>query len=247
MTSEELTTLLGGHATSELGLRSHASGDSPCDTAEFFDDDALDRWLVVSCLLGGNVAPERGYASARALWDAGLALPSAIAKAGPLPVEVALVAAQHPKAEPCAHLLARVCRALEDRYDGSLASLASGADDLEDLAGRLSGLASGFGRAAIVRLLRPLREVWPLADEIPLDPAARAAAIHLGWIGDGEDVDGAPGALRSFLRSCADDGETSTHLCDVEAALERLGRKSCLRERHDRCPLEERCPGRRPA
>ena len=49
-----------------------------------------------------------------------------------------------------------------------------------------------------------------------------------------------------LLRSCAPDDARTTQFCDVETALERLGRKSCLRERPDRCPLGERCPQRQP-
>ena len=241
MTPEELTAALGDHPTTELGLRSGPI-DGPDRTADF-GDEALDRWLVACCLLGHNVDAARGCAGVRALEAAGLALPTAIAKAGPLAVESALVSADHPRSEPSAQLLVRVCRGLEDRYGGSLAALADNADDLEDLAGRLMQLASGFGRAAVVRLLRPLRDSWPLVDEIPLDPAARAAAVHLGWIQAGQDEDGAPGALRGYLRSRAGDGgDETTQFCDVEAALERLGRKACLRERSDRCPLASQCP-----
>ena len=254
MRPEELIEALGGHATALLELRDLRGGEAGLpgtdraidlgdDAGENADENALDRWLIACCLLGGGADMAKGCASVRRLAAAGLALPSEIAKAGPLPVEVALTSAGHPKPEQNAHLLVRVSRALTQRYGGSLQALASGADDLEDLAGRLMGLASGFGRAAVVRLLRPLREVWPLVDEIPLDPAARAAAVHLGWILEGQDEDGAPGALRAHLRS-AEAGAAHTHFCDVEAALERLGRKACLRERPERCPLAERCPRR---
>lgn len=241
MTPEELANEVGCHPSAELGLRSGEIGLSGGGDANAFSDEALDRWLVACCLLGHGVDVARSCASVHALEAAGLAMPSAIAKGDALAVESALLSAGHPKAEQSGLLLLRVCRALEDRYGGSLAALAGAADDLEELAGRLMGLAPGFGRAAVVRLLRPLRDTWPLVDEIPLDPAARAAAVHLGWIRDGQDEDGAPGALRAFLRSA--DG-AATHFCDVEAALERLGRKACLRERSDRCPLGSRCPRR---
>jgi hypothetical protein len=248
MTPEELCEALGRHPMTELSQAS-AKGLVPpnhpadAETAVFGDAD-LDRWLVICCLMGGSIDGSQLRASAHALDTAGLATPCAIAKAGVLAVETALTAAEHPKPEASAGLLSRVSASLEKRYGGSLAALGREAEDLEDLAARLLGLASGFGRAAVLRLLRPLRDLWPLADEVPLDPRARAAALHLGWIHGGEDEEGAPGALRGHLRSSEVDSRSSTRLCDIEAALERLGRASCLRERSDRCPLGERCPRR---
>ena len=68
--------------------------------------------------------------------------------------------------------------------------------------------------------------------------AARAAALHLGWLAAGEDEAGEPGALRAWLRELPD----APPLADVEAALERLGAAACLREAVARCPLQARCP-----
>jgi hypothetical protein len=124
--------------------------------------------------------------------------------------------------------------------DGTLAALAAESDGLEALGGRLAGLAPGFGRAAVVRFLEPLRDHWIAAADLPLAPAARSAAVHLGWIEEWEDTDGAPGALRRALEA-----ETGAPpLADVEAALTRLGQRACLRERTARCPLRDACPRR---
>ena len=90
----------------------------------------------------------------------------------------------------------------------------------------------------MTRFLRPLRERWPAAAELPLTPAARAAARHLGWIDASDDLEGEPSALR---RALADLGD-SLAFSDIESALERLGRRACVRERADRCPLEAICP-----
>ena len=141
-----------------------------------------------------------------------------------------------PASISAAALLVRSCTALRDVYDGSLARLGHGAESLEDLAGRLSQLAPGFGRASVARFLQPLRDAWPAAEELPLDSAARAAAEHLGWIPAGADEDGYPSALRSFLK------DDASALPDIEFALAQLGRRACLRERSDRCPLGEKCP-----
>lgn len=254
MTPEELCEALGRHPITDLILPGgNPGGATPLPSAEPraeaapLDDSDLDRWLVICCLMGSALDASQLAASAKALETAGLATPGAIAKTGGAALELALAAAQHPKAEASADLLARVTATLEERYGGSVAALGREADDLEDLAGRLLGLASGFGRAAVLRLLRPLRDVWPLADEVPLDPRARAAGLHLGWIQGSEDEEGAPGALRRRLRAFEVEARSPTQFCDIEAALERLGRASCLRERSERCPLGSRCPQRTPS
>ncbi len=149
-----------------------------------------------------------------------------------------LEAADHPRPERAAGGLVRAFAALEERYGGSLERLAGEAEDFEDLAGRLAGLAPGIGVATVTRFLRPLRDVWPLAAELPLSPAARAAAVHLGLIREGEDEEGEPGALRAALAREPD----PPPLCDVESALDALGRRACLRNRPDRCPLAQHCP-----
>ena len=73
-----------------------------------------------------------------------------------------------------------------------------------------------------------------------MSPATLAAADHLGWLQPGEDVDGEPGALRAVLAAQPE----APPLADVEAALDRLGRRACLRERPERCPLADTCPQR---
>ena len=247
MTPEELCDALGRHPVSELALLR----EDPETGAALFQDEDLDRWLVLCCLMGGAADESQLRASVSALADAGLSTPGAIAKSGSLAVEIALTGAKHPRAEADAGLLTRVATSLNERYGGSVAALGREADDLEDLASRLLGLASGFGRAAVLRLLRPLRDYWPLADEVPLDPRARAAALHLGWLHGAEDEEGAPGALRRHLRGLEVEPQppahSATHFCDIEAALERLGRAACMRERSERCPLGSRCPRRNPS
>ncbi len=97
------------------------------------------------------------------------------------------------------------------------------------------------GGGSVVRFLEPLRDHWPPAADLPIGRAARSAAIHLRWIGETEDEDGGPGALRRALADQSD----SPALADVEAALARLGRRACQRERTARCPLGSACPAKR--
>jgi len=60
----------------------------------------------------------------------------------------------------------------------------------------------------------------------------------LGFVRPGEDTEGEPGALRIALTSESD----APPLAAVEAALDTLGRRACLREHAARCPFPEACP-----
>jgi endonuclease III len=219
---------MGPHAATALGL----------DLAQ---QGGPERWFVVACLIAGRAPEPLALRAARELTARGLDQPAAIAKAGADSVEAALACADYPRPAPVAQRLARAGRSLVEQHGGSLAALAAQAENLEELGSRLAALAPGVGAATVLRFLRPLRELWPAAAETPLDPAARAAAVHLGWLAEGEDEEGEPAALRAALLREPE----APPLADVEAALARLGARSCLRQRPDRCPLGARCPARR--
>lgn len=217
-----LVERLGGHPARGLG-----------DPAE---DAALFRWWLRACLRTG--ADEKGAArAAAALEAAGLAAPAALADR-PDSVAGALREAERRRPEAAAAVLVRAARTLRARHGGSLLRLLAEADDFADAGGRMAALASGVGRATVLRFLRPLRHVHPAAAEAPLDAHAKAAAVCLGWLTDDGDPEGEPAALRAALREEAD----APPLADVEAALERLGRAACRRGRASRCPLGPDCP-----
>jgi hypothetical protein len=217
---------LGGHPAGELGLDL---------------DDARDagRWLVASCLLAGRGEEADALRAFRGLTEAGLEHPEAIAMAAPERLEAVLAGSGAARPGPLAWLLVRASTALAEA-GGSPEALAREAEGFEDLAGRIARLAPGIGKATVLRFLQPFRDRWPAALEAPLTPAARAAAVHLGLLAEGEDAEGEPGGLRAALREIPD----GPALTDTEAALDRLGRQACLRNRPARCPLAKACPAR---
>jgi hypothetical protein len=225
--ASDLVARFGGHPAGKLGIDLEAS-------------DGPGQWLVAACLYGGRIDAEIALAAARALDAAGLADPKSVAAERPEALEALLLGVGYPVAEGTAYKLWRACDSLATHYGGSLDSLAAQSEQLEDLAGRLARLAPGFGAASVARFLRPLRDRWIQAREIPLHPAARAAAIHLGLLTEGEDEEGEPGALRAALRE--DPAQPS--LADVEFALTQIGTVACLKNRTARCPLGDACPRR---
>ena len=214
----ELVRRLGPHPCARAGLDLSRDADAP-------------RWLALALLLSTSADEERALAALRAL-------PEPLAGADVAGVVARLARERVPRPEPVAATLVRAARAFDERWGGSLARLAAEADDLETLGSRLAALAPGVGRATVLRFLRPLRDQQEGAREVPLTPAARAAAIHLGWIAEGDDEEGEPMSLRAAVARDPD----APALADVEAALERLGAASCLRERAARCPLGAECP-----
>lgn len=220
-TARAIVARFGGHPASALEI-------------DLESDAGAGGWLLAACLLAGRQKPGVAEAGFRRLREAGLADPARAAAAAPEALVQALQASAYREPEAAGRRLWRVSRGLAERYGGSLEALAREADCLEDLAQRIAALASGVGAGTVVRVLRPLRDRWIEAAEVPLAPAARAAAVHLGWLGEGQDSEGEPGALRAFLA----DEPDAPPLADVEAALERLGARACLRERTDRCPLQ---------
>jgi hypothetical protein len=183
------------------------------------------------------VPEERALAAFRALQAAELAGRDRLAGAAPERLLQALETAGYPRPERPALLLTRLARSLPEGGD-SLSALGSAAEGLDDLGARLVRLAPGLGSATALRFLRPLRHRWWAAREAPLAAPALAAALHLGWIAEGEDARSAPGTLAAALGA----EPAAPSLPDLEAALERLGREACGRGRPGRCPLAEACP-----
>ena len=219
---ESLVSQLGPHPASALGLE--------------LDRD-LGRWLVASGLLGGRTREAVALDAFRRLARAGLAAPAPLARAGFAEVQRCLEEAGVPKSEAVAAVLGRVCASLVQKHGGSIDGLVGGADGLEDVARRLSQLGAGFGKAAVLRFLTPLRDRWSATCDLPSSSAVLAAGQDLGWISSTQDEEGAPASLARLASTAA-----GVATRDLEAALEKLGRAACLRGRPDRCPLAGSCP-----
>ena len=110
-------------------------------------------------------------------------------------------------------------------YRGDLERSRRQCDGLEELGGRLAALAPGLGTRDGAALPAPAARAWTAARETPLARAARAAAVHIGLLAEGEDLEGEPAALRA---ACARHVPDLSPI-DVEAALERLGAAACRR------------------
>jgi hypothetical protein len=216
---------LGPHPARRLGL-------------DLATEDGLARWTVAACLLVAARDEAAAEAARAALAARGLDMPAALAGAAPAALARLLEAAGVPRPEACALRLVRASASLCARYAGSLSRLLAGCDSLDEAGATLVSLAPGLGPATAVEILRPLRDRFTAARELSLAPAARAAAVHVGLLREGEDEEGEPGALRAALAR----EPSPPDLADVEAALTRLGRAACRRGATLRCLLAADCP-----
>lgn len=223
LTGRVLVERLGGAAPATLGIDLATPGGP-------------ERWFVAACVLAERAPAGRGAAAVEALAARGVLAPEELARRGPDAVRAALEAAGHPRAEPLAHRLVRACRQLGERHQGSFDTLAAGCEDLEALGQAVAALATGVGAGTVLRFLRPLRARWSAAGEVPLARDAVRAAIHLGWLGEGDEAGAATLAARLA------DEEDPPELAELEGALERLGRRGCRSGDPARCPLGGACP-----
>lgn len=105
--------------------------------------------------------------------------------------------------------LQRLAAVVRERYGGAIASVRT--RSLPEIRSALDALP-GWGPVTVSLFLRECRGSWPFVDP-PIDPHARAAALHLSL------VSGSVDPLRR-LRDIAD--EARLDLRDLEAALVRL-------------------------
>ncbi len=225
--------LSGGELVARLGPHPARVWGLDLDT-----DAGVGRWLLAACLVAPRADEAAAGAALRALTERGLDTPDALARSGPGPATDALAAARFPKPEITAARLVRASSGLRDAHAGSLSRLLCSVDGLDEAGAALVALAPGLGPATAAEILRPLRDRFSAAREVPLTAVARAAAVHVGLLQPGEDEEGEPGRLRAALAR----EDPAPDLADVEAALTRLGRAACLRNAVRRCPLGADCP-----
>lgn len=210
--AQALTRRLGPHPATQLGLDLQSAR-------------GREAWLLAATLLGTRAGEEAVMALLQTLHRDGLLEATSLIEHAE-ELSARLASGPWQDSHPLAARLLRVAKALAE--GGGVESIESEADGLEMLGGGIARLAPGLGAATVLRFLRPLREIWPDAAEVPATPAALTAAACLGWVAEAAEG----------LRFPPDSGAPAA---DLEAALERLGAVAC-RRRVARCPLIDACP-----
>jgi endonuclease III len=128
---------------------------------------------------------------------------------------------------------------LIERYGGKLGNVHAAADDPRDLERRLQDIGKGIGPVTVNIFLRELRGIWPKAEPLLSDPAVLAAK-RLGVVS--KKTKSPERALAALEKQWINSPLRASTFVDFEAALVRLGRGYCRKEKHAACPLAPSCP-----
>lgn len=130
--------------------------------------------------------------------------------------------------------LLSIMTGLKDHYAGDLNILHEQAGDEADLENRLKRLGKGIGDVTVNIFLRELRSVWSKARPGLSAPALQASR-HLGLTGKQRDP------LKALEQIWAENRVAGSDFRDFEAALVRLGKGYCRKDRHNLCPFRDIC------
>ena len=127
--------------------------------------------------------------------------------------------------------LLEIMRTLKERSQGDLNRLHLKAKDARDLEGRIKELGKGIGEVTTNIFLRELRDIWEKADPLPGKLVIQAAK-NLGLTKENRSS-----LILKDLKKIAPKGK----LIFLEAALVRLGKDFCRKNRCSFCPMKNYC------
>lgn len=137
--------------------------------------------------------------------------------------------------------LLEVMEALVEKYQGDLNRLHFFAKNERDLEKRLQSLGKGIGPVTVNIFLRELRDIWEKAEPPLSEPVLLATKNNLRLI----QVTDASAALKELKTMWEASGRGEEKFSDFEAALVKLGKNYCRKQRCALCPVEQECKSRR--
>jgi endonuclease III len=142
-----------------------------------------------------------------------------------------------------------IMRALKELYQGDLNKLHLEAKDSLDLENRLKNLGKGIGEVTVNIFLRELRGIWEKADPLPSDLVILSAR-SLGLIssppkaGFSTKVKSKKNVLNELRSVYQKNKVRGKDFVDFEAALLRLGKDFCRKEKCEICVVKGFCKRR---
>lgn len=221
---EKLLSEMGGKFSRELGI--DVTGNNPED---------IFKWFLAAKLFGARISTGIAVKTFREFERRGVVTPEHVLATGWDGLVSILDAGGYVRYDfSTATRLLAIMEALLQSYGGDLSVLHERAESSSDLERLIKGLGKGIGDVTVTIFLRELRTVWPKAHP-PLTPLALLASRHLGLVGTEEEP------LVVLERLWSKHLQEGFDFCDFEAALVRLGKDYCRKERHDACPFRTIC------
>jgi len=214
---------MGGTFSRELGIQ--LTSGSQCE---------LGKWFLAAKLFGARISSTIAARTYREFEQRGVILPERILATGWDGLVEILDGGGYVRYDfSTATKLLSIMKDLQEQYDGDLNNLHEQARDEKDLEDRLKRLGKGIGDVTVNIFLRELRTVWVKARP-PLSAPALLASRHLGFVAKRDP-------LVALERLWEGQPISGSDFCDFEAALVRLGKDYCKKDRHDVCPLRNVC------
>ncbi len=193
------------------------------------------KWFLAAILFGARISETIVKNAFRKFVQIGLITPQKIVKAGWDRLVEVLDAGGYVRYDfKTADKLLEVMGNLLQEYGGSLNSLHQNARDTADLTERLQALGKGIGPTTTQIFLRELRGIWEKADP-PLSNFAIQCARHLKLLnGEKEPLVHLQTVWERY-------GKPAGEFPLFEAALLRVGKNYCRKNRCEECLLKMVC------
>ncbi|MEK6657917.1 MAG: hypothetical protein AABY58_10810 [Nitrospirota bacterium] len=221
---EKLIAAFGGRFSKELGI-DLSKGKS----------EEIFKWFLASKLFGARIGANIAIKTYKEFERCGVLSPEKIIKAGWDGLVRILDDGGYARYDfSTATKLLEIRKDLQKNYNGDLNRLHQDARDEEDLERLLKGLGKGIGDVTVNIFLRELRLIWQKARP-ELSDLVKLSAKNLGLIKKGED------ALFALEKVWSKYQISNRDFCDLEAALVRLGKDYCKKQKCRGCLMESEC------
>lgn len=221
---EKLIAAFGGGFSKELGI----------DLSKGKSEEVF-KWFLASKLFGARIGANIAIKTYKEFERCGVLSPERIIKTGWDGLVRILDNGGYARYDfSTATKLLEIMKDLEKDYNSDLNSLHQEARDKEELERLLKGLGKGIGDVTVNIFLRELRLIWGKARPEPSD-LVKLSARNLGLIKQRED------ALKTLEKVWAKYKIQGKDFCDLEAALVRLGKDYCKKQKCKGCPMESEC------
>jgi len=223
-TIKKLISTVGGKFSKELGIDL-----SKGKFTEIF------KWFLASKFFGARIGTNIAIKTYREFEKCGVLSPEKILETGWDGLVRILDDGGYARYDfSTATKLLEIMEDLMKFYHGDLNKLHEMADDELDMEDLLKGLGKGIGDVTVNIFLRELRSVWKKVNPVPSELVILAAR-NLGFISQTEEP------LRALKKIWLAHTIKGKDFSDFEAALLRLGKDFCKRQKCDACPLGTQC------